>query len=194
MSKTDLAVKVDEVRLFMLFALFGGKLERVAAVGNVPLEVVTALAHDFNWKDKINGKNDLTTDEGKEYEKALNRVSSYVSATRMANVFGRIIDALDSDPEYARAFCTSIDDETGEKSFNTKNLVELAKGMQIVDDLRYRALGDKVAQAADTTGAKSQAQLVLNVYQTLASRFDRTKVVNTSAEVVTAVDGPKPVG
>lgn len=192
MSKTDLSVRVDEVRLFMLFALFGGKIERTAAVGGVPVEIVQALAHDFNWKDKVNGKSDLTTDEGKEYEKAMNRVASYVTAVRMANVMGRLVDELDKDPSFARAFCTEVDDETGERSFNTKNLVELAKGMQIVDDLKYRALGDKVAQAADTTGQKTQSQIVLNVYQSLASRFDRSQVVDTPVEVVRAVDGAQP--
>lgn len=176
----------------MLFAMFGGKLERVAIVGGVPLEIVTALAHDFNWRAKINGKTDLTTDEGKEHEKTLNRVSSYVTATRMHNVMSNLVDALDSDPAFARAFCTTIDDETGEKSFNTKNLVELAKGLQIVHDLKYRALGDKVAADATTTGAKTQADLVINVYQSLAKRFDRTLVVDTAAEVVKAIDGNGP--
>ena len=179
--------KVDEVQLFMLFTLFGGDCRRVSAVTRVSVRTIEALAHDFNWKGKIAGRQRLDTDEGQEHERVLNRVSSYVTAERLSRVFSNLVASLDSDPLAARAFCTAVGDN-GEVSFSVKNLTELAKGLQTVNDIKYRALGDKQAQNADTsTGTKSSAEFSLTVYKTLVNRFDQTVSVDTAAEIVQAV-------
>lgn len=183
-------IKVDEVQLFMLFCLFGGDVKRVSVVTRVEEDTIERLAHDFHWKEKAAGRARLDTEEGKEAERCLNRVATYVTAERMARVFTNLIADLDSDPSFARAFCTSIDDE-GEKSFNTKNLVELAKGYQIVSDIKYRALGDKLAAEADTTDKmKSAGSHALEVYRLLQNRFPL--VVDPALEAVKAVSDVKP--
>jgi hypothetical protein len=189
MSNAQLAKPdVDQVRLYMLFVLFGGDAKRVSAVSHIDVSIIESLAHDFGWKAKANAKQQLDTDEGKEYERAINRVATYVSAEQLGQVFGNVISALNSDPEYARAFCTEIDDE-GRKSYSTKNLVELAKGLEIVSNVKYRALGDKMAAAADVTGNSPQSvtNITLNVYKALANRFDRNLAIDTSAEVLRSV-------
>lgn len=186
---------VDEVRLFMLYTMFGGDARRTAVVSRVPQARVESLAHDFNWKGKLSGRGGLDTETGQEAERVLNRVTNYVTAERLGRVFGRLIDELDSDPTFARQFCTVLDADTKETSFNTKNLVELAKGLQICNDIKYRALQDKQAQAADVvSGSQSAAQFSLNVYKALASRFDSNVVVDTASEIAKAVNDARNSG
>ena len=181
------AARIDEVRLFMLYALFGGDCARVAIVSRVDKRRIESLAHDFRWKDKLAGRAALDTEKGAKAERVLNRVANYVTSERLRRVFDRLIDELDSDPAFAKAFCTSVDGETGDRSFNTKNLVELAKGLQIVNDISYRALQDKQAQAADVSGKGDAAALALATYKALATRFDRNISVDTVQEIATAV-------
>lgn len=180
-------VRIDEVRLFMLYVMFGGDCARVSAVSRVEQSRVESLAHDFHWKKKIGGRTGMATEKGQEEERALNRVANYVTAERLRRVFDRLIDELDSDPSFARAFCTSVDGDSGQTSFATKNIVDLAKGLQIVNDISYRALQDKQAQAAEISGTADSAALALSTYRALASRFDRNFSIDTATEIAKAV-------
>jgi hypothetical protein len=182
------SVRVDEVRLFMLYTMFGGDTARVALVSRVEKNRIDSLAHDFRWKQKLGGHVGLSTDKGAEEERAVNRVANYVTAERLRRVFDRLIDELDSDPAFAKAFCTVVDDETEQTKFSTKNLTDLAKGLQIVNDITYRALQDKQAQAADVVNkAVDATSLALATYKALASRFDKMPIVDATLEISKAV-------
>jgi hypothetical protein len=178
--------KIDEVRVFMLYTLFGGDCARVAVATRLEVSRIEALAHDFNWKGKLLGRG-LGTEKGQEDERALNRVTNYVTVERLKRVFGSLIDHLDTDPDFAKQFCTSVDADTGKTTFQTKNLVELAKGLEICNNISYRALQDKQAQAADVVGGPTDAAaLALATDKALAGRFDRATVVDATAEIVNA--------
>jgi hypothetical protein len=175
---------VDQVKLFQLFVLFGGDTKRTSLVSRVEETRVKSLAHDFNWKGKLNGRKSLDTEEGLAEERASNRVLNYVVADQLQNVFSNLIKELNGDPAFAKAFCTSVDSETEEVRFNTKNLVELAKGVEIVSNVKYRALGDKVAQEADVSGGpQNAAQFSISIYKALQNRFDGIPAVDLTTEV-----------
>ena len=178
----------DHVKLFHLFALFGGNTKRVAVVARCAEEQVVSLAHDFNWKDKLNGLQRMDTDEGKEAQREINRVANYVAADNLMKVFEGVIARLAGDEKAAADFC--VREEDGVTFMDTKNLVELAKGLQTVTDIKYRALGDKLAAEADVSGgAKAQTSLVINIYDALQKRFDKMPaVLDTTTRVVAAVD------
>jgi hypothetical protein len=179
---------LDHVKLFQLFVLFGGDTKRVAVVSRVEESRVKSLAHDFAWVKKLNGRKSLDTEEGLMEERAMNRAINYVVADQLHNVFNNLISELNRDPTFAKAFCTTTDSETGEVSFNTKNLVELAKGTEIVSNVKYRALGDKIAQDADVSGQpQNAAQFSLTIYQALQKRFDSIPVVDMTTEVANAL-------
>jgi hypothetical protein len=186
-----LAVRdVDQVRLFMLYCLFGGDAHRTAicsGVHGLDHHHIEALAHDFGWAKKLQGRGRLDTEDGKENARALNRVATYVTAEQFSQVLGNLIAELNAKPEFAREFCTDVDSTSGVRRFNTKNLVELAKGLEIVANVKYRALGDKVAEAADTTGKQSTANLTINIYKQLASRFDKSAALEPAAEISSAI-------
>jgi hypothetical protein len=179
---------VDHVKLFQLFVLFGGDTKRVAVVSRVEQSRVDSLAHDYNWRGKLNGKKSLDSEEGMAEERTLNRAINYVVADQLHNVFNNLITELNRDPTFARSFCTSTDPDSGITVFNTKNLVELAKGVEIVSNVKYRALGDKLAQEADVSGQpQNAAQFSLTIYQALQRRFDAIPVVDIQKEVANAL-------
>jgi hypothetical protein len=194
MLNQDLSVyeAPDAVHLFMLFQCFGGDVKRTALVGRQPESVVASLAHDFQWLQKLSSKHSLSTDEGKEFERDVNRVSNYVVATRFKRVLGRLVATLDKDPEFARAFATAVDAE-GNTSASMKNFLDLAKAVEVLDNVTYRALQDKDAAKAEVSGnTKLSAEFTVNLYKQLASRFDDMPVVDVARELQNA-NAPSPL-
>lgn len=62
-----------------------------------------------------------------------------------------------------------------------------AKGEQILNDIKYRALGDKQAQEADTaSGLKGVDNVSLAVYKALANRFS-VDAVDPTKQILKAV-------
>lgn len=185
-SKDDWVREPDQVQLFTLYTMFGGNVERVAVVTRTPVKQIEELAHDYNWKAKAGGRGRLDTDEGVETERVMNRVSTYANAVRLERVFNNLIKDLDSDEKFARAFCTVMDGK-GDTSFSVKNIVDLAKGTQILGDIKYRALGDKLAQDADTSTAEAGVAAVsLAVYKALGNRFN-VDAVDATKQILKAV-------
>ena len=191
-TKDDWVKDPDQVQLFTLYTMFGGNVDRVSVVTRVPVEQIEGLAHDYHWKHKAAGRARLDTEDGVEVEKTMNRVSSYANAVRLERVFGNLIAELDKDEKFARAFCTTMSKD-GETEFSVKNLVDLAKGEQILNDIKYRALGDKQAQEADTSsGLKGVDAVSLSVYRALANRFS-VDAVDATQQILKVVreDIPK---
>lgn len=170
--------KVDQVKAFMLFAYFGGDTLKTAQACSVDERLIVALAHDFNWLGQIKGQNRLDTDEGRKLEQEANRARNYVMAQRIGLLIEHVVLKAASDPEaWAGINCMHVDAETGEKSFDSKPLVEIAKAVQIVQDMTYRATGDKMAATAATTEASDGkvTNLMINVYQGLDKLADTAK-------------------
>lgn len=169
-SPNALVNKVDQVKAFHLYAFFGGDAEKTARTCGVETRIIESLAHDFNWPAQIKGQHRLDTDEGRKIEQDINRARNYVMAQRIASIIEHITLKAAEDPEkWAEINCVDIDPETDQKIFSSKPLVEIAKAAQIVQDMTYRALGDKVAGNATTTltGDDKVTHLMVNVYQGL---------------------------
>lgn len=192
-SDTLIIGNVDEVQLFMLYTLTGGNVERTASISRVEPDVITALAHDRNWRARIGGRGALDSELGKSAEQAVNRLTNYVTAERLGNVFANIIARLDTDPEFARQFCLEWKpkhpgSDDGEYVFTAKQLVELAKGLEIVSNVKYRALGDKVALEASVSGnAQAPQNISINIYKALAARFESNPAIDHGANIIDAV-------
>ena len=197
-SPNALVNRVDQVKAFMLFAYFGGDIAKTARTCNVPETAIASLAHDFRWLDQIKGQNRLDTDEGRKAEQEANRARNYILAQRLGSLLETIVLGAAKDPEaWAEMHCTNIDPETGEKTFTSKPLVEIAKAAQIIQDMTYRATGDKIAANASTTEASngSVTNLMTNVYLNLGKLELAAKKVTDhvdapSAAVLDAVTNP----
>lgn len=178
----------DQVRLFMLFTYLGGDAARTAIAGRVDQSIIERLAHDFGWAEKIGGRGALDTESGINTERLINRVATYATAQRAESVLTNLFNELAADPKFARQFCTQID-EDGITSFNAKSLSDLIKAFEMISNVKYRALGDKVAQGADTTGSNSPAEIGKRTYAEMLRRFDAIPAVDPVAEIRKVTDG-----
>lgn len=179
--------KVDQVKAFSLFAYFGGDCTKTAQACATDVRIIESLAHDFNWLGQIKGQNRLDTAEGMKAEQEANRARNYVTAQRLGRLLEHIVLGAAKDPDaWAAMHCTDIDAETGEKTFTSKPLVEIAKAAQIIQDMTYRATGDKLAAQASTTEASDGkvTNLMTNVYLNLG------KLEVAAKKVTDHIDAP----
>lgn len=176
MSDSPLAIanQVDQVKAFMLFCFAGGDVDKTAALCQVDVRIIQALAHDFLWLDKIIGQNRLDTPEGLKAEQEANRARCYTMAQRYGKMLENVILDHEHSDRFAETMCVELVPIKGQpgqfkKVFTGKPLLELAKAMQVVSDMSYRALGDKVAAKADTNpdGGQRAQNLAINIYQGL---------------------------
>lgn len=188
-NQLSIAGKVDQVKVFNLFAFFGGDIQRTAEVARCDCRIVEALAHDFSWHVKLKGMNALSNPDGLKREQENNRAANYLVAKQMMTMLESIVlDATDKPEEWAERHCVEVDEE-GNKTFSPKPLLEIAKAAQTIQDMTYRALGDKVAARSDTTEASrgETTNLAINIYAGLKKLGDSIKKVDQAIDVTGAV-------
>ena len=145
-------------------------------------EIVMALAHDYGWTRIAGGKLGL---EDKKTEREINRAVSYAQGTRMSDILNKAFDMFEENEAILRsAIITTTED--GRQVVTAKPLVELAKALETAHSIKYRALGDKVAENADPVGEnsdriKSLSLTVVNLMNNAAANAKiPTKVVTDS--------------
>lgn len=151
----------------MLFAYFGGDAVKTAQACATETKTIVSLAHDFQWAERIKGQNRLDTDEGLKLEQQANRARNYIMAQRIGLLIEHVALKAASNPDqWVDVNCIDVDLQTGEKTFDPKPLADIAKAAQIVQDMTYRATGDKLAATAGTTEASDTkvTNLMINVY------------------------------
>lgn len=178
---------VDQVRAFTAFCMTGGNVGRTAILCHTSNDVIEALAHDFDWAQRVKGMPRADTDEGLAEAKALNRISIYMVAERAKSVISNIIDRLHDNPDEAMHLCIKVKripgTEEEEVKFDPKALGDLVGSLETVSNISYRALGDKVAQEADVGGSsESNAQSALGMYKAMMNRWDTLPKIVASAE------------
>lgn len=157
-----LPADVNPNALFLLWQHFGGDSKRTAAASGVSLAIVESLAHDFQWKDLSRGRLGL---KDEKLEKEVNRAHNYVQSQRIRKVIDLVVQELESNPAQLQSAMRKVDEE-GNVSFSAKALVELAKAAEAAQNMSYRALGDKVANEADTT-EKTDAERIKSISLTI---------------------------
>lgn len=192
MSDSPLAIanQVDQVKAFMLFCFAGGDVDKTAALCQVDVRIIQALAHDFLWLDKIKGQNRLDTPDGLKAEQEANRARNYTMAQRYGKMLENVILDHEHSDRFAETMCVELvpikgtkDPVQYEKVFTGKPLLELAKAMQVVTDMSYRALGDKTATKAEVNpeGGQRAQNLAINIYAGLQKLGATMKNVDKQA-------------
>lgn len=141
----------------MCYAGFGGDLEKTSMAAQVPLAVVRALEHDFNWVVKLKK---LKTGAGApEAEKLANRAVSYIQARRLREIVERALNLVEDEEALLRAmlkFHLTKEGDVDRVEVNSKALLDLAKAMESAHSACYRALGDKVPAQADPVDSREK--------------------------------------
>jgi len=173
---TDVAV------VFVTFVSFLGDTAKTAAALNIPVDQIQAFADEFHWHDKVEALRVLGRDNGADsLAIELNRVKSFVQATRLFNLIDRVIRHVTlNDKEFADLVTSH-----GPKSSNTscKAVAELVKAAQIAQDMLYKALGDTQGERTARGGAGAGSGDLLKA------------LANMGADgVAKALPAPKPDG
>ena len=169
----------------MLYAAFSGDIEKAAISSKVPASVIRSLEHDFNWVAKLKR---LKTGAGEsEAEKVANRAVSYLQAQRMREVIENALRLVEDEEALIRAlvkFKLTKEGEVEHVECTSKTLLELAKALESVHAMCYRALGDRVPVAADVVRDKNQSP---------NSVSDVRQVIELLSEMKRATSAPEPV-
>lgn len=170
----------------MCYASFAGDVEKTAISAKVPAEIIRALEHDFDWPSKLRK---LKSGAGvSDAEKTANRAVNYLQAQRMRDVLERALALLEDEEELIKAIVKFKFAKEGELEYveaNPKAVLDLSKALETVQNMSYRALGDKLPTQADTVneqdkGTPSNVSSVRSVLSALAefSRADKPVEVN----------------
>lgn len=161
--------RIDQARTWMVYAAFDGDEEKTSIASKVPLKAVQALAHDYNWPHKLKR---LKSGAGESAaERTANRAVNYLQAQRMRDILERSIELLEDREGLIRALVDiklTRDGDVDSINVNPKAVLELTKALEVVQNMSYRALGDKVAAQAEGVdgqplGAQGRVQTVRDV-------------------------------
>lgn len=177
---------VDQVKAFMLFTYFGGDAKKTASAARCDVRVIEALAHDFNWNEKIIGTNRLDTPEGIKAEREANRAANYVMGKRLITILETLYNESEDSVKFLTKICTMVDLK-GNTYLSTKPLMEIAKTFQMAGDITYRALGDKIAVEANVaeeiSGDRVKA-LASGIYGAMAKLHAQVKKTDLVAPAI----------
>lgn len=141
-----LPANINPCVLFEVWRSLAGNVHHTSLATGVSPSIIKALEHDFQWNDIAGGKLGLAD---KKQEKEIARALAYAQGGRLQKLLDRAMSILEDDDCAKIKECLVTVGENGSQ-INTKPLVELAKAMETVHNIKYRALGDKVAVEADT--------------------------------------------
>lgn len=143
----------DEATVFMTYLGFLGDAQKTAVALNLPLAQVEQLAIDNQWLPKVEALRALGREGGADtLARELNRVKSFIQATRLFNIVDRVIRYVTQDEASFDSFVTNH----GKDNSNTtcKAVAELVKAAEIAQGMLYRAVGDSLGErtARNETG------------------------------------------
>lgn len=172
--------RINQARVYTIWFGLGGNSALVARATGLSPSIIDALAHDYHWHQIAGGKLGL---EDKKVEREINRVVSYVQGDRLAKVLDRALDLFEDEQRLQQAVVTVTED--GRQVITAKPLVELAKALETAHSIKYRALGDKIAEQADGVSdspdrIKSLSLTVVNLMNNAAANAKVAKAVTDS--------------
>lgn len=125
--------------LFLLFVSFEGDLEKTLAVSGLSRPDVEALAAKEGWAQRFEQLKLVRAERGPEAMLIeLNRHANYQQALKVRDLVGKAVDAALGADVNALLYSQT---QAG-ANFTAKGLSDLAKAVQTVQDLTYKALGD----------------------------------------------------
>lgn len=134
--------------LFLLAASLDGDLARTAVVAGVQGPELAELADALEWRPKLTLLQELKETEGPDaYAREVNRLVNYQQAVRCRDILNRAVEFFaEQEPQALLTQLTA----SGAASWTARVLVDLAKSIETVQGLTYRALGDTATERAST--------------------------------------------
>ena len=158
-GELTLPSNLNPCALFEMWRALGGNSLHVSLASGVSVSIINALAHDFSWDDLAGGKLGMAD---KQQEKELGRAIAYAQGGRLQRLLDKALTILEEDDGAMLKSCLITKGPNGHQ-INSKPLVELAKAMETVHNIKYRALGDKVATESDPVVADAERTKTLGL-------------------------------
>lgn len=178
---------IDQARAWMCYASFSGDVDKAAIASKVPADIIRSLEHDFDWVSKLKK---LKSGAGvSDAEKTANRAVNYLQAQRLRDVLEESLRMLESPEELVKALVKFKYTKEGEVEYvesTAKTLLDLTKALESVQNMSYRALGDKLPTQADTVNEKDKgvASSVASVRDVISALQDFAAKPHVPATVV----------
>jgi len=137
---------VNPCALFEMWRALGGNAAHVSLASGVSVSIIKALEHDFSWNDLAGGKLGMAD---KKLEKEVGRAIAYAQGNRLQRILDKVMDGLEADDGAMIKKHLTAAKKDGDPEIMIKPYADLAKAMETVHNIKYRALGDKVAVDAD---------------------------------------------
>jgi hypothetical protein len=130
--------------LFLLAASLDGDLHQAAVIAGVSGPELAELADALGWRPKLASLVELRETEGPDaFAREVNRLTNYDQATRCRDLLTRAVEhLLDQSPE---ELLQSVS-EKGGRTWTARVFADVAKSMETVQGLTYRALGDTLTE------------------------------------------------
>lgn len=192
--------KADAEQVFLLFAAFGGDVFRCAHACGQPPEVVTCMAEEGKWMERIRALIQLKKGEkGPDVERGISRAINFVQANRYRLILERVIRSLDKlpDAELMDQFVSrkvARDGTPVVTGVSFRLLADLATALEKVHWMSYQALLDapndrtgrrEKVKDEDTTGDDIHARIA----RTLAGMTDHSPTKQAEAAQAAQVAG-----
>jgi len=142
--------KLDVAQIFLTFMSLVGDVEKTAAALDLDPRVVTALAEQEGWLEKVR-RLSVMSRSGKpgDYERAQNRALNFVQSHRMRLTVDAMLRAFDGlTPEEICEKLASFD-KNGNAHISARFLADLASAAEKIQALSYAALGDSVKERVE---------------------------------------------
>lgn len=169
----------------MCYASFSGDIEKTAISAKVPADIIRSLEHDFDWQTKLRR---LKSGAGvSDAEKTANRAVNYLQAQRLRDVLEESLRLLEEPDELVKMlvhFKYTKEGDVDTLAVNPKALLDLTKALESVQNMSYRALGDKLPTQADTVNEKDKG---------VASSVSSVRDVIAALQEFAAAPAPKTV-
>lgn len=142
------AARVDEGQLFMLFGSFCGDIFKTATAAGITPTLVTELAEQGNWMERLRGLIDLKQSaKPGDVERMFSRATNFVQVNRMRIAIDRVLRKLDfmSDDDLIEFITLKTYGPGGvlkTSAVSLKMLADFATAMEKVHWMTYQALLD----------------------------------------------------
>lgn len=177
--------KAHVEQIFLTFAALSGDIFRSAAACGVTPEVITQLAEENKWLERIRALIELKKgDKGADVERGIGRAINFVHANRYRLVLEQILTFFEGmTPREIVDFCTSYrttkDGSTVPTGVSFRLLADIATAMEKVHWMTYQALLDTPQDRLARREKAKDADVVeddihAKIAKTLAGMTDRT--------------------
>lgn len=142
--------KMDISQIFLVFMATVGDIERTSTALDMDPRIVTALAEQEGWLEKIRRVSIMSKSEkAGDFERATNRALNFVQARLFQQTMDRMLKIVREMPDDELATELTSIDAKGGTHISGRFFADMAAAMEKAQSMTYAALGDSAIERKD---------------------------------------------